>query len=79
MDARSTEDGRTVLCRYGFHKSEQRSIRNNAVDIPLASPTSNIRSRVHEYGGGAMTFASTQASTTAIASSQERKNKEEDL
>jgi len=76
-DARSTEDGRTVLCRYA-PTNPSRSIRN-AVDIPLASPTSNIRSRVHEYGGGAMTFASTQASTTAVASSQESKNKEEDL
>mmetsp|Transcript_41974 Transcript_41974/g.47509 ORF Transcript_41974/g.47509 Transcript_41974/m.47509 type:complete len:815 (+) Transcript_41974:211-2655(+) len=55
-EARSHEGGRNVLCRYdptSALKSER-----NAVDI--TSKTSNVRSRIHEYGGAAMTFAATQ-------------------
>jgi len=54
-EARSQEGGRNVLCRYD--PTSTKKSERNAVDI--TSQTSNVRSRVHEYGGAAMTFAST--------------------
>ena len=51
LEARPQEKGRYVLCQYA-PENAQKSERN-AIDItPLDS---NVRTRVHEYGGGAVT------------------------
>ena len=52
LEGRPQEGGRNVLCRYdpeGKDKSER-----NGVDV--TPKDSNVRTRVHEYGGGAVTF-----------------------
>jgi hypothetical protein len=56
-EGRSTEGGRNVLCRYDPTSNSIKKSERNAIDV--TPKTSNIRSRVHEYGGAAMTFAST--------------------
>ena len=56
-EGRSTEGGRNVLVRYDPTSNSIKKSDRNAIDVTPA--TSNIRSRVHEYGGAAMTFAST--------------------
>ncbi len=55
-EGRPQEGGRTVLCKFA-PDSEEKNARN-AVDI---TPTdSNIRTLVHEYGGGALVFGKTE-------------------
>lgn len=52
LEGRPQEGGRYVLCRYD-PKSPDKSERN-AVDV--TPKDSNVRTRVHEYGGGAVTL-----------------------
>ncbi|VEU44427.1 unnamed protein product [Pseudo-nitzschia multistriata] len=54
-EGRPQEGGRNVLCRYD-PTSEEKSERD-AVDV--TPKDTNVRSRVHEYGGGAALFAAT--------------------
>uniref|UniRef100_A0A7S4A9D8 Peptidase S9 prolyl oligopeptidase catalytic domain-containing protein n=1 Tax=Pseudo-nitzschia australis TaxID=44445 RepID=A0A7S4A9D8_9STRA len=55
LEGRPQEGGRNVLCRYD-PTCETKSERG-AVDVTPAGI--NVRSRVHEYGGGATLFAAT--------------------
>ena len=52
IEGRPQEAGRYVLCRYD-PDAQERSDRN-AVDV--TPKDSNVRTRVHEYGGGAVTL-----------------------
>lgn len=54
-EGRPKEGGRTVLCKYA-PGAEEKSDRN-AVDVTPQG--SNIRTLVHEYGGGALCFGKT--------------------
>lgn len=55
-EGRPQEGGRTVLCRYA-PDSEDKNARN-AVDV--TPKESNIRTLVHEYGGGALIFGKSE-------------------
>jgi hypothetical protein len=72
-EGRSTEGGRNVLCRYDPTSNSIKKSERNAIDV--TPKTSNIRSRVHEYGGAAMTFAS----TTNYGSDDDESNKDDTL
>jgi len=50
LEARPQEGGRNVLCRYA--PDDPRKSERNAIDVTPAG--SNARTRVHEYGGGAV-------------------------
>ena len=58
LEGRPQEGGRNVLCRYQVGDNDDDNTKSSRrVDI---SPTDlNIRTRVHEYGGGAVTFSTT--------------------
>lgn len=55
-EGRPQEEGRTVLCKYA-PDSEDKNARN-AVDV--TPKESNIRTLVHEYGGGALIFGKSE-------------------
>lgn len=57
LEGRPQEAGRNVLCRYDPASSSETKSERDAVDV--TPKTTNVRSRVHEYGGAAMTFAAT--------------------
>ncbi|KAL3914591.1 MAG: hypothetical protein SGILL_006045 [Bacillariaceae sp.] len=68
LEGRPQEGGRYVLCRYDPENPKASS--RHAVDV---SPSDcNIRSRVHEYGGGATVFGSSldQVFVTDFATQQ---------
>jgi len=54
-EGRPKEGGRTVLCKYA-PESDEKSDRNG---VDVTTKESNIRTLVHEYGGGALTFGNT--------------------
>ena len=54
LEGRPQEGGRYALCRYDPSSSSKSD--RNAVDI--TPKDSNVRTRVHEYGGGAVTLGS---------------------
>lgn len=54
-EGRPQEGGRNVLCKYA-PEAEDKNDRN-AIDV--VSEASNIRTLVHEYGGGALCFGKT--------------------
>lgn len=55
-EGRPQEAGRTVLCRYAPNSEEKNE--RNAVDV--TPKQSNIRTLVHEYGGGSLVFGKTK-------------------
>ncbi len=52
LEGRPQEAGRNVLCKYSPDSPEKS--KRNGVDI--SPKESNVRTRVHEYGGGAVVF-----------------------
>lgn len=54
LEGRPQEGGRNVLCRYAPDE-EARSERDG---VDVSPKESNVRTRVHEYGGGAVVFGS---------------------
>ena len=52
VEARPQEAGRYVLCRYA--PEDPNKNERNAIDV--SPKESNVRTRVHEYGGGAVTI-----------------------
>ena len=66
LEGRPREGGRNVLCRYHPHPPPSSDNNNDNNDEVAGSsrisdvtpPTANVRSRVHEYGGGAVIFGS---------------------
>jgi dipeptidyl aminopeptidase/acylaminoacyl peptidase len=55
LEGRPQEGGRNVVCRYAPESSDRNE--RNAVDV--TPKDSNVRTRVHEYGGGAVTMGET--------------------
>jgi len=53
LEGRPQEAGRNVLCK--FAPDDDNASERNGVDI-MSSKESNVRTRVHEYGGGAVCF-----------------------
>jgi len=53
VEGRPQEAGRNVLCK--FDPLDDNASERNGVDI-MSSKESNVRTRVHEYGGGAVVF-----------------------
>jgi dipeptidyl aminopeptidase/acylaminoacyl peptidase len=56
LEGRPQEAGRNVLCRYDTD-SDQKSERNG---VDVTPKDSNVRTKVHEYGGGALTMGDTK-------------------
>eukprot|EP00565_Helicotheca_tamesis_P006083 CAMPEP_0185740178 /NCGR_PEP_ID=MMETSP1171-20130828/37214_1 /TAXON_ID=374046 /ORGANISM="Helicotheca tamensis, Strain CCMP826" /LENGTH=677 /DNA_ID=CAMNT_0028411967 /DNA_START=127 /DNA_END=2160 /DNA_ORIENTATION=+ len=54
LEGRPQEKGRIVLCKYDPDALEDKRSVRNAVDV--SPEDSNVRTRVHEYGGGAVTL-----------------------
>ena len=52
LEGRPQEAGRNVLCKYSPDNADKS--QRNGVDV--SPKDSNIRTRVHEYGGGAIVF-----------------------
>ena len=52
LEGRPQEAGRNVLCKYSPDSPEKS--QRNGVDV--SPKDSNVRTRVHEYGGGAVVF-----------------------
>lgn len=52
LEGRPQEGGRNVVCRYAPESNDRNE--RNAVDV--TPKESNVRTRVHEYGGGAVTM-----------------------
>lgn len=52
LEGRPQEAGRNVLCKY-LPDSPEKSKRNG---VDISPKESNVRTRVHEYGGGAVVF-----------------------
>ena len=53
LEGRPQEAGRNVLCK--FDPLDDNASERGGVDI-MSSKESNVRTRVHEYGGGAVCF-----------------------
>lgn len=54
LEGRPQEGGRNVLCRYAPDDDSKNKNERDGVDV--TPKESNVRTRVHEYGGGAVVF-----------------------
>ena len=60
LEGRPQEAGRNVLCRYvdptNYNDNHQQQHKSERNGVDISPPESNVRTRVHEYGGGAIIF-----------------------